>query len=81
MLGRESMVWAWPLEHLLKMVQSALCELPATLAIGCGHERVVVPLLLILSFGGTVGSALAGVLILPHLAIGTVEDGFDRLLS
>ena len=81
MLGREGMVWAWPLEHFLKMVRSALRGLPATLVIGCGHERVVAPLLLILSFGGAVGGAFAGVLVLPRLAVEAVEDGSDRLLS
>ena len=81
MLGPESMVWAWPLEHFLKVVRSALHGLPATLAVGYGHERVVAPLLLILSFGGTVGGTFADALVLPCLAIGTVEDCSDRVLS
>ena len=81
MLGRESMVWAWPLEHFFEVVWSALRGLPATLAVGSGHERVVAPLLLILSFGGTVRGAFAGALVPPCLAIGTVEDRSDCLLS
>ena len=75
------MVWAWPFEHFLKVVRNALRGLLATLAIGCGHERVVAPLLLILSFGGMVGGAFADVLVPPRLAVGMVEDGSDRLLS
>ena len=35
---------------------------PAPFAVGSGHERVIAPLLLILSFGGTVGGAFAGAL-------------------
>ena len=75
------MVWAWPLEHFFKVVWSALRGLPATLAVGSGHERVIAPLLLILSFGGIVGDAFAGALVPPRLAVGTVEDCSDRLLS
>ena len=75
------MVWAWPLEHFLKVVQSALRGLLATLAISSGHERVVAPFLVILSFGGTVGGAFVGALVPPRLAVRMVEDCSDRLLS
>ena len=75
------MVWAWPLKHFLKMVRSALRGLPATLAVGSGDERVVTSLLLILSFGGTVGDAFAGALILPCLAFETIKDRSDCLFS
>ena len=75
------MVWARPLKHFFEVVRSALHGLPATLTIGYGHKRVVAPLLLILSFGGMVGSTLAGVLVPPCLAVEMVKDGSDRLLS
>jgi len=81
MLGRESVVWAWPLEHFFKVVQSAFRGLPATFTVGDGHERVVAPLLLILSLGRAVGGAFVGCLVLPCLAVGAVEDGFDRFIS
>ena len=63
------------------MVRSALCGLPATFAVGCGHEQVVASLLLIFSLGGTLGGAFVGGLVPPRLAIGAVEDGSDRFLS
>ena len=81
MLGRKSVVWAWPLEHFFKVVRSAFCGLLATFMVGDGHERVVTPLLLILSLGGTVGGAFVGGLVLPRLAVDAVEDGSDRILS
>ena len=81
MFGRESVVWAWPLEHFFKVVRSAFRGLPATFTIGDGYERVVAPLLLILSLGGTVGGAFVGGLVPPCLAVGAVEDGSDRFLS
>ena len=81
MLDWESVVQAWPLKHFFKVVRSALRGLPATFAVGSGHERVVAPLVFILSFGRTVGGAFAGVLVPPCLVVGTVEDGSDRLLS
>ena len=81
MLGRESVVWAWPLEHFLEVVQSAFRGLPATFAVGSGHEQVVASLLLIFLFGGTVGGAFAGVLVPPHLSVRAIKDGSDRLLS
>ena len=81
MLGRESVVWAWPLEHFFKMVRSAFRGLPATFTVGDGHERVVAPLLLILSLGGAVEGAFVGGLVLPCLAIETVEECSDRFFS
>ena len=81
MFGQESVVWAWPLKHFFKVVRSAFRGLPSTFTVGGGHERVVAPLLLILSLGGTVGGAFIGGLIPPRLAVGAVEDGSDRLLS
>ena len=70
-----------PRAFFFKVAQSALRGLLATFAVGSGHERVVVPLLLIFLFGGTVGGAFAGVLVPPHLSIGAIKDGSDRLLS
>ena len=81
MLGWESMVWAWPLEHFLKVVWSALRGLLATLAIGSDHEQVVAPLLLVFPFSGTIGGAFAGTLILPCLALKAIEDRSDHLFS
>ena len=81
MLGQESMVWAQPLEHFFEVVRSALHGLSTTLVVGSGHERVLTSLLLILSFGGTVGGAFASALVPPRLAIGTIEDCSDRLFS
>ena len=63
------------------MVQSALRRLSTTLAVGSGHERVVASLLLILPFGGTIGGAFAGALVLPCLALEIIEDCSDRLFS
>ena len=75
------MVWARPLEHFLEVVQSALRGLPTTLAVSSSHEWVLTPLLLVFSFGGTIGGAFAGALVSPRLAVGMVEDCSDRLLS
>ena len=49
------------------MVWGALGGLPTPLAVGGGHERDLV-LLLVLLFVGTVGGAFAGVLIPLRLA-------------
>ena len=81
MLGQESMVWAWPLEHFFKVVRSAFRGLPSTFTVGGDHERVIAPLLLILSLGGTVGGAFVGCLVPPCLAVSAVEDGSDRFFS
>ena len=63
------------------MVRSAFHRLPATFVVGGRHERVVAPLLLIFLFGGMVRGAFAGVLVPPHLSVGAIKDGSDRLLS
>jgi hypothetical protein len=65
MLYGKGVVRAWPLEHFFKVVRSALHGLPTTLAVSSNHERVLVLLLLILSFGETIGGAFASTLILP----------------
>ena len=81
MLGWEGVVWAWPLEHFLEVVRSALRGLPTTLAVSSSHEWVLTPLLLVFPFGGTIGGAFAGTLVPPCLALEAIEDRFDRLLS
>ena len=75
------MVWAWPLEHFLKVVRSILHGLPATLAVGSGHERVIAPLLLVLPFDRTVGGDFTSILILPRLAIEVIEDRPDHFFA
>ena len=81
MFGREGMVWVRSLEHFFEVVRSTLRGVSTTLAVSSSHEGVLAPLLLILSFGETVGGAFAGTLVPPRLAVGTVEDCSDRLLS
>ena len=80
-LPRKAWFGHGPSSIFFEVVRSALRGLPATFAVGSGHERVVALLLLILSFGETVGGAFAGVLVPPRLAVGAVEDGSNRLLS
>ena len=81
MLDRESIVWAWPLEHFFEVVRSALRGLPTTLAVSSGHGRALTPLLLVLPFGRTMGGAFAGALVPPCLAIETIEDCSDRFFT
>ena len=50
------------------------------LAISGGHERALVPLLA-LPLAGTVGGAIAGVLVPLRLALEAVEDRFDRFFT
>ena len=54
--------------------------LPTPLAVGSGHKRALVPLLVLL-LAGTVGGALTSVLILLRLALKAVKDRSDRLLA
>ena len=49
------------------------------LVVGGGHERALAPLLVLL-LAGMVGGAIAGVLVLLRLALGTVENRSDCLL-
>ena len=46
-----------------------------------GHERALVPLLLVLLFGGTVGGTFASVLVPPRLAIEAIEDRSDYFFT
>ena len=80
MLGWEGVVWAWPLEHFLEVVRSALRGLPTTPAVYDGHKRALGPLLFLL-LGGTIGGAFADVLVSPRLAFEAVEDRFDRFFA
>jgi len=50
------------------------------LAVGDGHERALAPLLVLL-LAGMVGGAFAGVLVPLCLALETVEDRSDHLLT
>ena len=38
MLNGEGMVWAWPFEQLLEVVQDTFYGIPTPLAVGSGHE-------------------------------------------
>ena len=62
------------------MVQGTLYEHRTPLAVGDGHERALVPLLVFL-LARTVGGALAGVLFPLCLAFEAVEDRFDCFLA
>ena len=61
------------------MVQSALHGLPTTPLFGGGHELALTPLLVLPD--RTVGGAIAGVLVPFRLALETVKDRSDRLLT
>ena len=63
------------------MVQSALRGLLTTLAVNSGYERVLVPFLLVLLFGRTIGGTFTGALVLPYLAIEMIEGRSDRFFS
>ena len=76
MLGREGVVWAWPLEHFLEVVWSALRGLLTTSVVSGGHERALAPLLF-LFLSGTIGGAFAGVLVPSRIAFEAVKDRSD----
>ena len=80
MLDGESMVRAWPFEQLLEVVWGTLGGLLTPLAVGSGHERALVPLLVLL-FVGTVGGTFISVLIPLCLAFKAVKNHLDRLLA
>ena len=48
--------------------------------VGSGHERALAPLLILLLVGALAG-AFASVLVLLRLALGTVENRSNRLLT
>ena len=74
------MVWAWPIEQLLKVVQGILGGRTTPLAVGGGHERALTSLLVLL-LAGMVGGTFTGVLIPLCLALEAVEDSSDHLLT
>jgi len=79
-LDGEGMVWAWPLEQLVKVIRGALDRRSTSFLLGGGHERALAPLLVLL-FDKTLGGALLGAVILLCLAFEAVEDRSDRLLA
>ena len=74
------MVRAWPFEQLLEVVRGTLGGLPTPFAVGSGHERALMPLLVLL-FVGMVGGAFVGVLVPLCLASKAVENCPDLLLA
>ena len=70
MLSGESMVRAWPFDQLLKVVRGTLHGLLTSLAS-----------LLVLFLTGTVGSAIASILVPLCLALEVVKDRSDYLLA
>ena len=73
------MVWVWLFEQLLKVVRGTLGRLLTLLAVGSGHERALVPLLVLLLVGA-VGGAFVGILVPLCLALRAVENRPDCLL-
>ena len=61
-------------------MRGTLGGLPTPLAVGGGHERALVPLLVLL-LTRMVGGAFVDVLILLCLALEAVKDRSDRLLA
>ena len=62
------------------MVRGTLSGLSTPLAVGSGHERALM-LLLVLLLVGAVGGTFTGVLIPLCLTLGAVENCPDRLLA
>ena len=62
------------------MVWGNLGGFPTPLVVGGGHERALVPLL-VLPLARSVGGAFAGALIRLHLALKAVEDRSDHLFA
>ena len=74
------MVRAWPFEQLLEVVWGTLGGLLIPLAVGSGHDRALVPLLVLLLVGA-VGGTFIGVLIPLCLAFGVVKNCPNCLLA
>ena len=51
------------------------------LAVGGGHERALMPPLVLLLVDGMVGGAFVGVLVAFRLTLEAIEDRSDRLLT
>ena len=71
---------AWPFGQLLEVVRGTLDGLLTPLAVGGGHERDLMPLLVLL-LAGTVRGAFVDILVLLRLALETVKDRSNRLLA
>ena len=74
------MVRAWPFEQLLEVVHGTLGRLLTPLAVGSGHERALVPLL-VLVLGGMIGGTFASILVPLRLALEAVEDHSDHFFA
>ena len=74
------MVREWFFEQLLKVVWGTLGRLLTPLAVGSGHERALMTLLVLL-FVGVIGGTSASVLVPLCLVLGAVENRPDRLLA
>ena len=74
------MVWAWTFEQLLEVVQGTLGGLLTPLAVGGGHERALMPLLVLLLVG-IVGGAFTSVLVPLCLAFEVIKNCPDRLFA
>ena len=74
------MVRTWSFEQLLEVVWGALGGLSTSLVVGGGHERALIPLL-VLFLAGMAGGAFIGVLVPLCLALEAIEDRTDRHLA
>ena len=79
MLDGEGMVRTWPFEKLLEVVWGTLGGLLTPLAVGSGHERALMVLLVLLV--GAVGGTFTGVLVPLRVALGAIKNRSDRLLA
>ena len=74
------MVQAWPFEQLLEVVRGTHDGLSTPLVVGGGHERALMPLLVLLLVG-IIGGAFTSVLVPLCLAFKVVKNCLDRLLA
>jgi len=77
-LDGEGVVWAWPLEQLVKVIEGALGWCSAGFSLGGGHERAPTPFLVLLI--GTVGGAFISVFVPLRLASGAIKNCSNCLL-
>ena len=74
------MVQTWSFKQLLEVVWGALGGLSTSLVVGGGHERALIPLL-VLFLAGMAGGAFIGVLVPLCLALEAIEDRSNHLLA
>ena len=74
------MVWAWPLELLVKVIGGALGQSSIGFSLGGGYEQAPVPFPILL-FIRTVGGAFVGVLVPLRLASVAIENCSNRFLA